>query len=126
MSEEFKDYKGSKVTFYGENVLMMRIDDCLVFGNENALREFYISRIDANEMTHEKAIDYLINSGWLLNHDKELMEKHKAKVLSIDYGRIFKCLNCGQYFHKTSWGRPVKYCSLCGAKLDWGEENAEI
>ena len=42
-----------------------------------------------------------------------------AKVLPIDDGRIYKCLNCGQYFHKTSWGAPVKYCSRCGKKLEW-------
>ena len=125
MSEEFKDYKGSKVTFYGEEVLMMRIDDCLVFGNKNSLREFYINRIDANEMTHEKAIDYLINSGWLLNHDKELMEKHTAKVTGIskevwggNYGG--KC-GCGHWVYD---GLP--YCPNCGVKLDWGEKDAEI
>ena len=34
MSEELKNLQ----TVYGENVLMMRVDDCLIFGNKNALR----------------------------------------------------------------------------------------
>ena len=34
MSEELKSLQ----TVYGENVLMMRVDDCLIFGNKNALR----------------------------------------------------------------------------------------
>ena len=46
-----------------------------------------------------------------------------AKVEHVDLKNtqhwVFKCLECGQYFHKTSWGSPVKYCSRCGARLEW-------
>ena len=34
MSDELK----STQIYYGENVLMMRVDDCLIFGNKDALR----------------------------------------------------------------------------------------
>ena len=32
---------------------------------------------------------------------------------------VYKCKNCGQYMHKTNWSTTVKYCSLCGKKINW-------
>ena len=50
-------------------------------------------------------------------------EERKAKVAKVDmpseHNKVYKCLNCGQYFHQTSWGSPVEYCSRCGARLEW-------
>lgn len=42
-----------------------------------------------------------------------------AKVETVEKPNVFKCSECGQYFHSTAWGSPVEYCSRCGAKLDW-------
>ena len=52
------------------------------------------------------------------------LEERTAKVESITFSinppnYIWKCSKCGQYFHQTSWGNPVNYCSSCGAKLKW-------
>ena len=43
-----------------------------------------------------------------------------AKVEVVEKPNVYKCSECGQYFHSTAWGSPVEYCSRCGAKLDWG------
>lgn len=42
-----------------------------------------------------------------------------AKVEEVEKPNVFKCSECGQYFHQTSWGSPVEYCSRCGAGLEW-------
>ena len=53
-------------------------------------------------------------------------EERTAKVEEVDVSRnpnnnVYRCLNCGLYMHRTAWGRDVKYCANCGAKLDWSE-----
>ena len=54
------------------------------------------------------------------------MGERTAKVTQIetDSSTVFlwKCNNCGQPMHKTSWSRQVNYCPSCGAKLDWGKD----
>ena len=47
-------------------------------------------------------------------------EERTAKVETVEKPNVYKCSDCGQYFHSTAWGSPVEYCSRCGAKLDWG------
>lgn len=42
-----------------------------------------------------------------------------TKVETVEKPNVYKCSECGQYFHSTAWGSPVMYCSRCGAKLDW-------
>ena len=42
-----------------------------------------------------------------------------AKVETVEKPNVFKCSECGQYFHSTAWGSPVEYCSRCGARLEW-------
>lgn len=48
-----------------------------------------------------------------------------AKVAKVDmpseHNKVYKCLNCGQYTHRTSWSSPVNYCTNCGARLEWNE-----
>ena len=46
-----------------------------------------------------------------------------AKVETVEKPNVYKCSKCGQYFHSTAWGSPVLYCSRCGAKLIWGDDN---
>lgn len=45
--------------------------------------------------------------------------KRTAKVETVEKPNVFKCAECGQYFHSTAWSSPVEYCSRCGSKLDW-------
>lgn len=45
-----------------------------------------------------------------------------AKVEIVEKPNVFKCGECGQYFHSTAWGSPVEYCSRCGCRLDWNED----
>lgn len=45
-----------------------------------------------------------------------------AKVETVEKPNVFKCGECGQYFHSTAWGSPVEYCSRCGCRLDWNED----
>lgn len=42
-----------------------------------------------------------------------------AKVKTVEKPNVFKCSECGQYMHSTSWGSPVEYCSRCGCRLEW-------
>ena len=86
------DLKSTQI-YYGENVLMMRVDDCLIFGNKGALRRLV-----------------------------EKLEERIAKVETVKKPNVFKCSECGQYFHSTAWGSPVEYCSRCGCRLDWNED----
>lgn len=43
-----------------------------------------------------------------------------ARVAVVEKPNVYKCSECGQYFHQTAWGSPVVYCSRCGARLEWG------
>ena len=55
-------------------------------------------------------------------YDCMIGKERTAKVKVVEKPNVFKCSECGQYFHSTAWGSPVKYCSRCGAKLDWNED----
>ena len=46
-----------------------------------------------------------------------------AKVETVEKPNVYKCSECGQYFHSTAWGSPVKYCSRCGCRLIWGDDD---
>lgn len=68
-----------------------------------------------------------INVGNKFDKDINVPAKERmAKVTQIETNSatvfLWKCNNCGQPIHKTSWGRTVNYCASCGAKLDWGKE----
>ena len=45
-----------------------------------------------------------------------------AKVETVEKPNVYKCSECGQYFHSTAWGSPVAYCSRCGCRLEWEYE----
>ena len=91
MSEELK----STQICYGEEVLMMRVDDCIIFGNKDSLRRIV-----------------------------EKMPKRKAKVIPDDviitvngYKYHYEEYFCNTCKKKVLGGD--EYCSHCGAKLDW-------
>ena len=46
-------------------------------------------------------------------------KERTAKVKTVEKPNVYKCSECGQYFHSTAWGSPVEYCSRCGARLEW-------
>ncbi len=50
--------------------------------------------------------------------DQNIAQVEKIETLNPKH-EVYKCLNCGQYMHKTSWSHSVNYCSNCGAELDW-------
>ena len=53
----------------------------------------------------------------------EKKKERTAKVETVEKPNVYKCSECGQYFHSTAWGSPVEYCSRCGARLIWGEDD---
>ena len=46
-------------------------------------------------------------------------QEKTAQVETVEKPNVYKCSECGQYFHSTAWGSPVEYCSRCGARLEW-------
>ena len=56
--------------------------------------------------------------------EKSSTVERTAKVESITLStnpktEVYKCSKCGQYFHRTLWSVPVRYCPSCGARLEW-------
>ena len=51
---------------------------------------------------------------------KNATTERTAKVETVEKPNVFKCAECGQYFHSTAWGSPVAYCPRCGCRLEWG------
>ena len=101
MSEELKNTQ----IVYGENVLMMRVNDCLIFGNKNALRSLTekLTKLPSVESERTaKVIEYDISitdtDGYKYHRSEYLCGVCKKKVLGSD-----------------------EYCSHCGARLDWSE-----
>ena len=89
------EYLKSMQVCYGENVLMMRVDDCLIFGNKDALRRLVekLKERTAKVIKH----DFCVTMEGLKLHEAEnICGACKKKVLGGD-----------------------EYCSHCGAKLDW-------
>lgn len=67
------------------------------------------------EITEKQAILFLINSGWIVNHDKELREKWKRPQGNWNYLRTGMCICpfCGAMPHTFY----KNYCAKCGADL---------
>lgn len=77
-----------------------------------------------------KLFDYCPGCGYRLeweygNSGVCYAEPVTAKVSRIEMpnpkNHVYRCENCGQYMHRTSWSWRVNYCSRCGAKIDWSE-----
>ena len=83
------------------------------------------------EITEKQAIITIINSGWLVKHDKELREKWARPqgkwIEQTDYvgDTYYECSVCKEPW-TTIEGTPMQnfmnYCPNCGAKMDGGEE----
>lgn len=63
--------------------------------------------------------DYMVLKNIAEDEMPEENSERTAKVKTVEKPNVYKCSECGQYFHQTAWGSPVEYCSRCGAKLDW-------
>ena len=105
MSDELK----STQIVYGENVLMMRVDDCLIFGNKNAMRSL------AEKLTE-------------LPSAEPKRKKGRWEVQpSTGDDRPFiwwKCSECGHViFSETERDRREfhAFCGRCGAEMTRGE-----
>ena len=86
MTDELK----STQVCYGEDVLMMRVDDCIIFGNKDALQKI-IEKIERQTAK--------VKANW-----------HPCGISGV-------CLSCGGDVYNDD-----PYCSHCGAKLDWGND----
>lgn len=86
------------------------------------------------EITEKQAILFLINNGWLVNHDKELRERwerpqgewkyHKGDRLFLPY---MECSNCKVQdllgkLTKKEYREVNHFCFNCGAKMKGGKE----
>ena len=91
MSEELK----STQICYGENVLMMRVDDCIVFGNKDSLRRIVEKMPERIVKVVSDDVIITVN-GYKYHYEEYFCNACKKKVSSCD-----------------------SYCSHCGAKLDW-------
>ena len=54
--------------------------------------------------------------------EKSSIVERTAKVETVEKPNVYKCSECGQYFHSTAWGSPVEYCSRCGCRLIWDDD----
>ena len=67
----------------------------------------------------KQAILLLINSGWLVNHDKELRKKWERPqgewIVHSCYKDVIICSNCNSGDNR--WHKDFKFCPNCGAKM---------
>ena len=102
MSDELK----STQIYYGENVLMMRVDDCLIFGNKDALRRLAEKLEERTVKALRRKLDAVVRfeeGGVTFTYDKGTSILHE-------------CESCGTFV------KPGEiYCHNCGARLEWDE-----
>ena len=79
----------------------------------------YGIKVDKDELV--KALSYDRKQYEIGYADGQRAGERTAKVETVEKPNVFKCSECGQYFHSTSWGSPVEYCSRCGCRLIWRE-----
>ena len=60
-----------------------------------------------------------IAEGEIPEENSERTAKVKKVDMPSEHNKVYKCMNCGQYMHRTAWANPIKYCSNCGSKLEW-------
>lgn len=78
------------------------------------------------ELTLEKAIDFLTEIGWLPEHDRILTERPHGEWIKTDnrWGLgEYECSACRSYLDiPTQMGEPMfKWCPYCGARMKEGE-----
>ena len=56
-----------------------------------------------------------VKMNWASYHDEM-----GVRIVHVPYA--YRCGECDCKLEKTHYGRYVKFCPCCGAKLDWGED----
>ena len=74
---------------------------------------------EAVPITHESAIDFLRNEGWLQKHDDELTEKLQAKPIKKRLEPMFgvmggNCPTCQNWVQSCH-----SFCGICGQAVEW-------
>lgn len=91
-----KELKNTQIV-YGENVLMMRVDDCLIFGNKNALRSL------AEKLTEFSSTE---------------SERKKGKWIRRKGSDCWECSQCHAVLENGDLGMHNFYfCYHCGANM---------
>lgn len=74
-----------------------------------------------NEKSNPLRDEYLRWKGMdkLASKESESTAKVEQVDMPSEHNKVYKCMNCGQYMHRTAWANPIKYCSNCGSKLEW-------
>lgn len=91
-----KELKSTQVC-YGEDVLMMRVDDCLIFGNKDALQKL------------AKKLE-----GWM----EEVIEQKKGKWQRRKGSDCWECSECHAVLENSDVGNHnFYYCYHCGADM---------
>lgn len=75
-----------------------------------------------NEVTEKQAITKIINSGWLVNHDKELRDKwerpkgkwHHSGECSVCHKRSYRTTPLGEIIGLDF----TDFCKNCGAQME--------
>ena len=79
-------------------------------------------KYEAAPITHEFAIDFLRNEGWLQKHDKELTKDKEPVMVNSVFDNM-----CNMTFHYCGAcgdGLPIsakraKFCPWCGRPVKW-------
>ena len=86
-------------------------------------------------MTHEEAVGYLQESGWLKNHDREIYEQGQREGKPIGVGKWItkskrnpleewswrECSVCGWCREDDSTANDTPFCPMCGAIMKEGD-----
>ena len=77
---------------------------------------YQIDNAPTVELTEEQAIDKLLETGWLIRHDKEMTERPQGEWKLK--GMFWVCSNCGQDCNQAI----ENFCANCGAEMKGGAE----
>lgn len=106
-----------------------RLKNTILLGNYDTQSKI-LSAIDnaptvEPEITEKQAILFLINNGWLVNHDKELRERWERP--QGKWGKWIisevQCPHCFEYFDPDCYAKgELDKCPCCGTYLMGGAE----
>ena len=86
-------------------------------------------------MTHEEAVGYLQESGWLKDHERQIYEQGQREGKPIGVGKWItkskrnpleewswrECSACGWCREDDSTANDTPFCPMCGAKMEEGD-----
>ena len=99
-----------------EKDLMTKMEDDIIY-----IVKSYGIEVDKEELLKALKYDRKQYDRGYTDGQRDERDGRTAKVEVVEKPNVFKCSECGQYFHSTAWGSPVNYCSRCGARLEWDE-----